>query len=266
MKIDVPVGAWQRDWISRHGGARDASVTVRYVQTPSVFGDVRIRGDRPELAGAASFADLSDDQLLALAKQNGFAGYTTIDGANATWHHEIDFQPSDESADIGRIEPAGDGKMFEHALDGSYVESWSALGGAERPFLAVKVARGDRVDRLLAVAGDHFVYARARPTALPTADSITAAIARTGATREAIIGFLDCEISYGNTRGWQIIRSTLPWQEGKRLAFVDRIVIDASGLPAPAAAEAEANAEGDWSFPVNTFAAAELRALFPATR
>src|SRR4051794_5660987 len=103
MKVDVPVGAWQRDWISRHGGARDASVTVRYVQTPNVFGDVRIRGDRPALAGAASFADLSDDQLLALAKQNGFAGYTTVDGANATWHHEIDFQPSDESADIGRI-------------------------------------------------------------------------------------------------------------------------------------------------------------------
>src|SRR4051794_24989089 len=77
MKVDVPVGAWQRDWISRHGGARDASVTVRYVQTPNVFGDVRIRGDRPALAGAASFADLSDDQLLALAKQNGFAGYTT---------------------------------------------------------------------------------------------------------------------------------------------------------------------------------------------
>lgn len=262
MKIDVPAGAWQRDWISRHGGARDASVTVRYVQTPSVFGDLRIRGARPALAGAASFADLSDDQLVALAKQNGFAGYTTVDGANATWHHEIDFQPSGEGADIGRIERSGDGQMFEHALDESYVESWSALGGAERPFLAVRVTRGDRVDRLLAVAGDHFVYARARQTALPTADSITDAIARTAATREAIIGFLDCEISYGNTRGWQIVRSTLPWQEGKRLTFVDRIVIDASGRPA--VTEAEAEAEEEWSFPVNTFAVAELRALFPA--
>ena|SRR5438045_3895241 len=261
MKIGVPAGAWQRDWISRHGGARDAAVTVRYVQTPSMFGDVRIRGDRPALAGAASFTDLSDDQLLALAKQNGFAGYTTIDGANATWHHEIDFQPSDGSSDIGRIEPAGDGKMFEHALDESYVESWSALGGGDGPFLAVKVAHGDRVDRLLAVAGDHFIYARARAAALPAADSITDAIATTHATREAIIGFLDCEISYGSTRGWHIVHSTLPWQEGKRLAFVDRIAVDASGRPVATAAEAgEA-----WSFPLNTFAAADLRALFPAT-
>jgi hypothetical protein len=262
MKIRVPAGAWQRDWISRHGGARDRAVTVRYVQTPSVFGDVRIRGDRPALAGAASFADLSDEQLLALAKQNGFAGYTTIDGANATWHHEIDFQPSDGSADIGRIEPAGEGKMFEHALDDAYVESWSTLGGGRGPFLAVRVARGDQVDQLLAVAGDHFVYARARATALPAADSITDLIAKTHATRESIIGFLDCEISYGSTRGWRIVHSTLPWHEGKHLAFVDRIVIDASGRPAATAAEGgEA-----WSFPVNTFEAAALRALLPATR
>ena len=262
MTIGVPVGAWQRDWISRHGGARDTAVTVRYVQTPSVFGDVRIRGDRPALAEAASFADLSDDQLRALAKQNGFAGTTTVDGAKATWHHEIDFQPSDGGADIGRIEPAGDGKMFEHALDESYVESWSALGGGEGPFLAVKVVRGDRVDRLLSVAGDHFVYARARATALPAADSITDAIAATGATRETIIGFLDCEISYGNTRGWRIVHSTLPWQEGKRLTFVDRIVIEPNGR----LAATEVAAEEAWSFPVNTFAPAALRALFPATR
>ena len=151
--------------------------------------------------------------------------------------------------------------MFEHALDESYVESWSALGGGDGPFLAVKVAHGDRVDRLLAVAGDHFIYARARAAALPAADSITDAIATTHATREAIIGFLDCEISYGSTRGWHIVHSTLPWQEGKRLAFVDRIAVDASGRPVATAAEAgEA-----WSFPLNTFAAADLRALFPAT-
>ncbi|HEX7942533.1 MAG TPA: hypothetical protein VF488_12050, partial [Gemmatimonadaceae bacterium] len=72
------------------------------------------------------------------------------------------------------------------------------------------------------------------------------------------IAYLDCEISYGTTRGWQIERSTLPWQEGKRLAFVDRIAIDASGRPAPhdpAAGEA-------WSFPVVNLAPDELRARF----
>jgi len=125
--VTVPTGAWQRDWIRRHGGAPDARVTVRYVQTPSVFGDLRIPGDRPDVALAASLTELTDDQLAALARQNGFAGFTTVDGANATWHHEIDFQPAGD-ADIGRIEPAGDGRMFEHALDDSYVESWSGSG------------------------------------------------------------------------------------------------------------------------------------------
>lgn len=262
MKIDIPTGAWQRDWIRRHGGAPDASVAVRYVQTPSVFGDVRIRADRPRTSGAASFTDLSDDQLAALVAQEGFAGYTTVDGANATWHHEIDFQPPGGELDIGRIEPTDEDKMFEHALDDSYVESWSALGRAGGTFFAVKVVRGDRVDQLLAVAGEHFVYARARAAALPAADSIRDAIARTHATREAIVAYLDCEISYGTTRGWQIERSTLPWREGIRLAFADRIAIDGNGQPV-----ARAFAAGEaWSFPVNTLAAAELRVLFSAAR
>jgi len=261
--MKIPTGAWQRDWIARHGGAPDHRVTVRYVQTPSVFGDVRIPGDRPALGHAASFADLSDGDLAALAQQNGFAGITTMDGANATWHHEISFQPAGGGADIGRIEPAGDGQMFEHALDDSYIERWSALGPGGGKFLAVRVALEGRVDQLLAVADEHFVYARARPTALPAtepiSESISEVIARTHATREAIIAYLDCEISYGTVRGWQIERSTLPWQEGKRLALADRIAIDAQGQPSArliSAGEA-------WSFPVQTFAAAELRAMFP---
>lgn len=258
MQSKVPTGAWQRDWIRRHGGAPELGVTVRYVQTPSVFGDVRIRADRPDAPHARSFADLGDDELAALANQNGFAGFTTMDGANATWHHEIDFQPAGGGDDIGRIEPVGEGHMFEHALDDAYVESWTAIGHDGGKFFAAKLARDGRVDQLLAVAGDHFVYARARATALPAGASISEAIARTHATREQIIAYLDCEISYGTVRGWQIERSTLPWQEGKHLAFADRIAIDANGQPAAGAAAAgEA-----WSFPVNTLAAAELRALF----
>ena len=50
--MKIPTGAWQRDWIRRHGGAPDPRVTVRYVQTPSVFGDLRIPGDRPDVAPA----------------------------------------------------------------------------------------------------------------------------------------------------------------------------------------------------------------------
>ena len=35
------VGVWERRWIVRGRGARDADVTVRYVQAPDAFVDVR---------------------------------------------------------------------------------------------------------------------------------------------------------------------------------------------------------------------------------
>jgi hypothetical protein len=255
--MTVPTGVWQRDWIRRDGGAEDARVGVRYVQTPSAFGDLRIPADRPEMAAAGSLAALGDAQLAALARQNGFAGVATMDGATATWHHEIDFQPASGGVDSGRIEPAGEGRMFEHGLDESYVESWSAIdrGGG---FFAARVERAGKLDQLLVVAGRHFMYARARAVALPAGGSLTELIERTHATREAIIAWLDCEISFGTVRGWQIERSTLPWRQGQALGFAARIAVDASGRPAAR----EAGAGETWSFPVVELPESELRALF----
>lgn len=259
--MTVPTGAWQRDWIRRKGSASDGSALVRYVQTPSVFGDLRIPGDRPDVAPAASLAELTDDQLAALARQNGFAGFTTIAGANATWHHEIDFQPvdpADEGADIGRIELAGERRMFEHALDDAYVESWSTLERGTGGFFAARVERAGRLAQLLAVAGEHFIYARARAVPLPPGASLAELIARTHPPRDTLIAYLDCEFSYGTMRGWQIEHSTLPWQQGKRLAFASQITLGVDGQPAARAAAAGET----WSFPVVALAPDPLRALF----
>jgi hypothetical protein len=257
--MTIPTGAWQRDWIRRGGGPTDRGVIVRYVQTPSAFGDVRIPADRPDLAHAASLAELSDDQLAELARQSGFAGIATMDGLTATWHHEIDFQPPG-GADLGRIEPGGVGRMFEHALDGSYVERWTALGGGGGPFLAVRVAREGRLGQLLVVAGEHFVYARARTVELPAAASIGQLIAQTQPSRERIIGYLDCEISYGRVADWQVEHSTLPWRQGKRLAIADRLAIAGDGRLVPRSAAA-----GEvWSVSLNTLSPAELGAVFAA--
>jgi hypothetical protein len=255
--MKLPTGAWQRDWIHRRGAAQDASVAVRYVQTPSVFADVRTAAVRAIAAGATSFADLGDDELAALARQNGFAGVTTLAGDRATWHHEIDFQPPSDDVDIGRIEPTGPGAMFEHALDGAYVERWSAIAPDAGPYLAVRVTRGGRVAAILAVAGDHFVYARARATPLPAADSIPALIAANHATRDMIIGYLDCEISYGTTRGWRIERSTLPWREGQRAVIADALTVRDGRVVARAPA-----ADETWQVAESTFTSAALAALF----
>lgn len=254
-------GLWTREWIERRGVRSDA-FDVHYFQTPSVFGDMRIPRDRPSFANATSFANLTDAELLSLAKQRGFAGHTTVSGAFATWHHELDFQPPDTSADIGRIERVDDAHMLEHATDSSYTESWRTIDVGEHRFLVIRVESGSRLDRLLLVAGDHFLYVRNRTRDLPPAESIDSLITATHATRAQLIEYLDCEFSTGRVRGgaapWRIEQSTLPWRENKRLEFVDHIAI-AGGTPAPRLPSTES-----WSVPVSTFSQAELLSLFPS--
>jgi hypothetical protein len=228
------VGAWKREWIQPRGAAPVEKRIVRDLQTPAAFGSVRIPLDRPALAAARSFDDLDDTQLAALLQQNGFAGTASFDGLVATWRHDIDFQPPGEP-DVGRLERVGPGRVREHAMDESYVELWWSMSSGDGRYLAVKVMRGQRVERQLVVVGDHFIYARNRSKDLPPADSLADLAAKTHATRAQIVELLDCELSYGLVRGgrvpWEVRHSTLPWNEGRALAFAGEVALDAAGEP-----------------------------------
>ncbi len=262
------LGAWKREWI-RRAGVTENRVTVRFLQTPTMFGDVRIPSERPRFPHATSLADLTDQELATLADQEGFFGHTTIEGNIATWHHEIDYQPSDGTADVGRLEQVGISGMYEHALDDSYVERWWSLTSGEGKYLVVRVTKLDRavqrLDRVLLVAGDHFAYARNRPKDLPPAASLADLIAKRHATRETVLDYLDCELSHGYVRGaklpWEIANSTLPWREGSHLELANMIAVDPAGRLSAIAAAGEI-----WTFPVNTMRAEDLRVLFPAKR
>lgn len=253
-------GVWTRQWIEREGVRTDL-FDVHYLQTSSLFGDVRIPRDRPSFAHARSFADLTDSELLLLAKQRAFAGTTTVDGVLATWHHEIDFQPPGSSPDIGRLERVDDVHMLEHATDSSYIESWRSVDNGAGRFLALRVERAGRLDRLLLIVGEHFIYVRNRSADLPPAASLDSLISTTHASRAQIASYLDCEFSTGVVRGgtqsWVIQQSTLPWREGKRLDFIDGIVVDSSGAFTPRVVSGER-----WSTPVNTLKRPERTALF----
>jgi hypothetical protein len=256
-------GVWTREYISR-GGARSDLFAVHYLQTPTLFADFRIPRDRPDMSHASSFADLSDTELLSLAKQRGFAGFTSSSGALATWHHEVDFQPADSEPDIGRLERVDDAHMLEHALDSSYVESWTSVTPGERRFLAIRVERNGKLVRMLLVAGDQFLFVRNRGRELPAAESLDSLIIRSHASRTRIIEYLDFELSYGVVRGdsarWQIRQSTLPWREGHTLDFVRELGVDNdTGAIVPLDSASES-----WSVPVNTFSKSDLRALFHA--
>ena len=254
-------GIWTRDWIQR-GAARTSTFDVHYLQTPSLFGDVRIPMARPSFANANSFADLTDEQLRALARQRGFMGRTTVAGLISTWHHEIDFQPPDGSDDIGRLERHGSDAMYEHAPDSSYIESWQRTSSGDARFLAIRVTQAGRTRRALLVAGDEFMYVRNRGSDLPTAESLDSLIAVTRADRARIVAYLDCEFSYGRVRSgavpWEIRRSTLPWREGRHLDFVDSITV-ADGATTPSL---RVPSTGEWTVPVNTLSRAELVRLF----
>lgn len=217
MQAEVPAwmqGEWRRDWIERDG-ARSNTRAVIYLQAPVQFGDLRIPLDRPSPPSAKSFADLDDAALRALLKQQGMVGHARWDGAIATWTAEIAFQPSDGSVDSGRIERRGGRTFLEHALDDSYVESWTKRASArERRFLVVRVEREHRLDRMLVVVGDRFVFARNRTKDLPSAESLEALAKAEHADRARLIDYLDCEISSGSVRRgdarWIVERSTLP--------------------------------------------------------
>lgn len=256
------LGTWTREWIKR-GDVMTNALDVHYLQTPSYFADVRIPRDRADLSHAKSFADLSDEELLQLARQRGFAGTTTYNGVVSTWHHELDFQPPDASPDIGRIERNGADGMFEHALDSSYTESWKSTNAGATGFLVIRVERAGRLLSTLIVAGDDFLYVRNRAKDLPAAPSLDSLIATTHPTREEIVEYLDCEFSVGRVRGgaipWEIQHSTLPWREKQRLDFVDGVMVAAESAPllVPRAPIADS-----WSVPLNTIPRGDLLTLF----
>jgi len=255
-------GVWTREWIE-HSGVRSNLFVVHYLQTPSLFGDMRLPINRPRFANATSFADLTDDDLLGLAKQRGFTGHVSAVGDTITWQHEIDFQPPDGTRDIGRVERLGPTRMYEHALDGSYVESWLSVASGDEAYLVVRVEREGRLERILLVAGDHFLYVRNRSADLPVAESLDSLIHATRASRAQIITYLDCEFSTGRVRAgsipWEIQSSTLPWLEGHHLSFADDIAV----LPDSARLRVRVAATDRWTVPVNTLPRAALVALFP---
>lgn len=261
-------GSWLRAWIERRPKTpspqdpppiQDGSVAVHYVQTPHVFVDLRVAIERPPIR-ASRLAELTDDELEILARQQGFAGHTSVSGDVVTWHHELDFQPTVDGApelDVGRIEPHGSA-LLEHALDGAYSELWWRLSSGDGRFLALAEREGGGegapLARVFVLAGDAFMFARRRATPLPPAASLAALLRATGTTRAAREAYLDCEISYGLARGaahpWQVLRSTLPWREG-------------ATIPPPARFRAGALAPDDgWALELDTLHEADAATLF----
>ena len=234
-------GVWKREWEKSGDEPPSEHRIVRDVQTPTVFGSVRIPLDRPAIT-ATSFDQLDDAQLRALLKQKGFAGIATFKDRVAVWDRAIDFQPPNQP-DTARLTPKTPTTVLEEGLHGEFSELWWNLAPNDGRYLGIQIKRDGRVEQSLAVVGDHFVYARNRARDLPRAESFSELAATL--SREQIIAALDCELSYGFVHGgrvpWVIVHSTIPWREGQAIDFA-RIQTEGTVL-------------------VNTFTDEDLRAI-----
>ena len=159
------VGVWERRWIVRGRGARDASVTVRYVQAPDAFVDVRASATRaPWPAQGADDAAVATS-LRARAPVEAFAGVATARGDVVSWHAALNlWPPADTRAAWAAIEagnplPTDDrgraerrarraveerrGRLLEHLL---VAPLHRAVALAEVHRVAVRVAKDLHLD------------------------------------------------------------------------------------------------------------------------
>jgi len=173
------------------------------LQTPSLFIDMRFPVDRPteQLRRAGSVEACSDDELMQLAQQHCFAGYSLpsegvqggldADKPHFTRHHIIDwnFHPRFPRPRPNKwwVQVSPDGQSFKefsfarNALSlPVYFEQWRRREGddgglkylaARRevgcPVEAAAQGREPESDGVLIIVGNHFAFALDRPQPVP---------------------------------------------------------------------------------------------------
>jgi len=211
-------GLWRRSliaWPSR--GASDTTTSVRWLQGPRAYVDLRQPAPIPDFSHARTLEDLTYDDCVWLARQEGFAGYLSFDGMHFEWLREIDFQPPSPSADAGSLRWEGD-VLIETGRDADYIEHWhrdpsiptSPADSVDLPGAAHKTRA-----TLLRV-GPHFMFARARATSLEKGYGSLAEYVAAAPDLAHARELIDCEISFGRVdeSGLRITASTLPYRIG----------------------------------------------------
>jgi Protein HRI1 len=222
-------GVWQRELLET-ATTKDNTSLVLWMQTQQYHIDIRIPANRPQFAQADKLEDYTNEQLLQLSTQKGFAGITQVTPCTATssdicqWHREIDFQPPNGPRDIGKMVFTDANTLIETGVDDAYLEVWRRLENSQEYNQApcwFKLTTGNNRKGLetpayLMRVGNWIAYARPRLALLPKSTSLLNAINTYKPQREQLIDWLDMEISFGEMIGdrhWQIKHSTLPFKE-----------------------------------------------------
>ncbi len=211
-------GLWRRSLISWPGRASDTTTSVHWLQAPTgAYIDLRQPTPLPDFSHARALDDLTFEDCTWLARQEGFAGQLTFDGAHFEWIRQIDFQPCSASADAGSLKWEGD-VLIETGRDCDYIEHWH-----RDP--AIPTTPADSLDRqhptqktpaTLLRVGPNFMFARERATRLAKGYRTLAEYVAAATDLAAARALIDCEISFGeiDASGLRITASTLPYRVG----------------------------------------------------
>jgi hypothetical protein len=222
-------GLWRRSLIAWPGRPSDTTTSVRWLQGPRAYIDLRQPTPVPDFSHVRAREDLSFEDCAWLARQEGFAGHLRFDGLHFEWVREIDFQPPSPSADAGSLRWEGD-VLIETGRDADYIEHWH-----RDPVLATTPANiTDLRDALVTSStpditgkpkatllrvGFNFMLARPRAVELQSGYRTLTEYINAAPDLKRAQELIDCEISFGAVEdsGWRITTSTLPYRIGALL-------------------------------------------------
>jgi hypothetical protein len=208
-------GLWHRSMIEWPDGRRDTTTAVRWLQGISCFGDLRQDTAQTGNSRARSLQQMSYEDCMQQASQQGFAGVLCLQAGCFEWRRMIDFQPVSALADAGFLHMQGD-TLVERGRDVDYVEHWHHASPPSDVVAAASLreSAGGRLGMLLRV-GRHFMYARDRAAPAIGNETLAQCVAAASTLAEAQ-ALVDCEISFGEVEGgsFRIAASSLPYRVG----------------------------------------------------
>ena len=212
------LGVWKRSLLTTGSGHQDTTTLVYWLQTESLFADLRIPLPLPA-EGCNHLQDCNAETLLQLAQQQGFAGVTNVSEDICTWHRELDFQPKSGPPDIGKMVFVTSDFLTEDDPSGenNYHEDWQRVEGSQGAVWAYRLQAADQPERkgLLLGAGDFFFFAADRCVPLPPVGDLASQLQQAPSLdkQRALLGM---ELSFGRLQNsnenvsWTITHSTLP--------------------------------------------------------
>ncbi|MFF1836304.1 hypothetical protein ACFVXE_19145 [Streptomyces sp. NPDC058231] len=210
-------GVWHRSLLVDADGHRDTTTVVTWVQGPARYADLRQPAECRRHLGGGALSGLRFEELLALTRQEAFAGRLRRRSDVFHWARSLDFGPV-TLPDAGRLRREG-AVLVETGVHVPYLEHWRP-GRTTGPSAACELLdRETGCAGLLIRAGDWFAQVRDRAEPVPAGTPLEELV-RGAADLGRARALLDFELSLGRIdRGrWTVERSTLPHRVGAVLA------------------------------------------------